>query len=329
MQDFFEQNHCVVQDVNTENDFGKDLYVDLTRDDLESKQHTITGVTAAIQVKSGASYRTATGYRIPIDQHLRCWRDSTVPVLGVVVDSERDVMVWINLTEHLRTRTDDLKHVPIDRSSVLDSSVLVTIEESVRHSAVAHHPLAQLWRNDRADVEQGVWDCMALGRRDVRVFRGLRASIPWIDEGAMPAVIRVLSSLASHPDRAWTGRNWIPASISGPARATFRWTVEEVIRLTRAAGDEWERGDIGQHVVVMLGEDPDVTVALTAAIAQVYSIDVNEAWMLFCLYLHFRDDEAMQAFEAEIQRYPSFRAHPAFSAVRETIELTGFLPIAD
>jgi hypothetical protein len=122
--DFFEANNCGVQPVNGENDFGKDLYVDLTRDVDPVGNAEVTGITCAIQVKTGPSYRTASGYQIPLDQHLHCWRDSTVPVSGIVCDLERSLMVWVNLTEHLRTRHDDLKYVSAPSSSVLNQQAL-------------------------------------------------------------------------------------------------------------------------------------------------------------------------------------------------------------
>src|SRR5690349_7082359 len=90
--EFFETNGCIVQPVNLENDFGKDLYVDLTKDS------TVLGLTCAVQVKSGASYRTRDGYVVPVSTHFHCWRDSTVPVLGIVRDPERGLLVWTDLT---------------------------------------------------------------------------------------------------------------------------------------------------------------------------------------------------------------------------------------
>ncbi|MFG2639252.1 DUF4365 domain-containing protein [Streptomyces sp. NPDC048362] len=45
LRDFLEARDCVVQEVDTANDFGKDLLVDLTED------HEITGQTIAIQVE--------------------------------------------------------------------------------------------------------------------------------------------------------------------------------------------------------------------------------------------------------------------------------------
>jgi len=327
--DFFETHNFVVQPVHGENDFGKDLYVDLTRDVDAAGEAEITGITCAVQVKAGPSYRTASGYQIPIDQHLHCWRDSTVPVIGVVHDPERNVLVWGNLTEHLRTREDDLKNVPIPGSSVLNQAALPRLESSIRQTSVGLHPLVQLWSTNDRDARQAVWDCMAFGRRDARVFKGLRASIPLISAEVLPAIARVLSSLTSHPDRYWSAHNWIEDSVRVPVRETFRWTPSEAILLTRAAQGEWERGTVGQDVTLLFGDDPDIHNVLKVAIDRTYPLERDEAWMLFCVYLHFQGEDAMQVMTAMLPAYPEFRAHPAFDAVVEHIEMTGHLAIAD
>lgn len=321
--EFFETNDCVIQPINSENDFGKDLYVDLTR------AAEITGVTGAVQVKSGSSYRTATGYQIPIDQHLHCWRDSTVPVIGVVCDAERELMVWVNLTQHLRTRVGDLKHVPVPSTAVLNCNALATLESSIRETAVGSHPLVELWSTNSADVRQAVWDCMAVGRHDARVFKGLRAAIPLIQESALPPIIHILASLTCHPDRGWSSSNWIDDSIRRAVRETFRWTPPEAIRMTRAAEWEWERGSIGQDVSLLFANDPDIREVLEQAVEMTYASNFEESWMLFCLYLHFFDERAAEVMAEKLATYPEFRGHPAFRDVVEHIEANGYLAIAD
>src|SRR5919199_6810704 len=69
VRDFFESNGCVFQEVATDNDYGKDAYVDLAEGDR------ITGLCTAVQIKGGASYRRS--YFIPLDEpHRRIWRES-------------------------------------------------------------------------------------------------------------------------------------------------------------------------------------------------------------------------------------------------------------
>ena len=77
---FFEACDCVFQEVDLGNDYGKDAYVDL----VDGQE--VTGHCVALQIKSGASFRTARGYAIPVEGHEEVWRMSSLPVAGIVYD---------------------------------------------------------------------------------------------------------------------------------------------------------------------------------------------------------------------------------------------------
>jgi hypothetical protein len=59
LRGFLEARDCVVQEVDTANDFGKDLLVDLTEND------ETTGQAIAIQVKSGKNFSREDIWGIP------------------------------------------------------------------------------------------------------------------------------------------------------------------------------------------------------------------------------------------------------------------------
>lgn len=229
---FFEDHGCVVQPVAGENDFGKDIYVDLTRD------ARLTGVTFAAQVKSGTSYRGADGYRIPVDQHADCWRASTVPLLGFVFDPELAALFWINITSFLREQVEVPSFIPVPAKNRLTPAALTSLERSVLEAAHGQHPLVGVWADDSDQARQAVWDCLALGRSDARVLMGLRATVPHLQEALLPDTIRVLSLVTDHPDVWWSEQNWIDHPVRTRVRCIFRWSVAEVTTLTRAAGAE-------------------------------------------------------------------------------------------
>lgn len=105
----------VYQPVNLENDIGKDAYVDFL---------SATGeflASAAVQVKSGRSYRRKDGYAIPTTRALLClWASSAMPVIGVVVDEEREVMVWADLST-AAGRATSTAPIPISVEAVFHS----------------------------------------------------------------------------------------------------------------------------------------------------------------------------------------------------------------
>src|SRR5689334_14627193 len=73
-------NH-VVQRVETENDFGRDAFVELVADG------ELTGKVIGLQVKSGASYFHGGRWVIPGDvSDFTLWRESSVPMFGIVHD---------------------------------------------------------------------------------------------------------------------------------------------------------------------------------------------------------------------------------------------------
>ena len=79
---FFEANGCVFQEVDQGNDYGKDAYVDLVDGDK------VSGHCIALQIKGGKKYKRANGYVIPIESHELVWRQSPLPIAGIVFDSE-------------------------------------------------------------------------------------------------------------------------------------------------------------------------------------------------------------------------------------------------
>ncbi|MGW0968744.1 tetratricopeptide repeat protein [Streptomyces sp. NPDC002516] len=90
-----EENDQIVQEIDGGNDYGEDLLVMFTKDGYR------TGVSIAVQVKSGAKYKRANGYAIPVDEHADDWQRSLLPVFGVVFDVDTRKLFWTNLTEAL------------------------------------------------------------------------------------------------------------------------------------------------------------------------------------------------------------------------------------
>jgi hypothetical protein len=114
---FFEHNQCVFQEVAQQNDFGKDGYLDL------SEGGVVTFLCAAVQIKSGITYRAASGdYFIPVETHANTWRRSTVPVFGLVYDPADGLIRWVDLTGYLRGNPEQTSgNVPVSRRHTLDA----------------------------------------------------------------------------------------------------------------------------------------------------------------------------------------------------------------
>jgi tetratricopeptide (TPR) repeat protein len=122
VRSIFEQHGCIFQEVDGANDYGKDAYVDLTENGL------LSGTCAALQIKGGRSFGCATrGYRIPADaSHRHVWRESTIPVMGIVYDPAAVSLHWVNLTEFLRVHRKESGAIPVPLDNRLQPQTILT-----------------------------------------------------------------------------------------------------------------------------------------------------------------------------------------------------------
>ena len=116
---FFEANEFVFQEVDTDNDYGKDAYVDVT------DGGTVTGFMVALQIKGGESYRRTGGYRIPLDKHEAIWREATPPVGGIVHDPVDGLLRWCNISEYLEQHPNDAgSYIPVPHDHDFDHAAM-------------------------------------------------------------------------------------------------------------------------------------------------------------------------------------------------------------
>lgn len=325
LQSFLEQNRCVFQEVAQQNDFGKDAYVDLGNPD-----GVITCLCAALQIKSGASYRTSGGdYFIPLDEHAETWRFSTVPVFGIVFDPDDKVIRWVDLTGFLRQHPD-LVHgrVPVPRASVLDVSSL----HGEFRTALASHSanglgsltFNLLWPGSRQ--LDGVSDAFALGRFDSRYLLILRRLLLDLRDEALALAIVRLSYIGYHPDIFWTKENWIPEAIKVEVRSTLVWSPEEITHMLKAIDHEdWGRGTLGQCVDVLLTEDANVVPKLELAVQML--LDEGEELKaaraaILCLIQSADQRAEMDRLST---RFPLLLEHDWFRDVAATVRQWGFI----
>jgi Domain of unknown function (DUF4365) len=119
----FESCDFVFQEVNLANDYGKDAYVDTT------EEGGLTGLCIGVQIKGGTSYRRPCGYGIPIDKaHEKVWRNSNVPIGGIVFDPENEKLYWCNISGYLLDHPTKYvgSYIPVPRENVLTEKTLRT-----------------------------------------------------------------------------------------------------------------------------------------------------------------------------------------------------------
>ncbi|MFI8499654.1 DUF4365 domain-containing protein [Streptomyces sp. NPDC085524] len=113
-----EEHDHIVQEIDGGNDHGEDMIVNFTRGGKR------TGCWIAIQVKSGKKYKRANGYAIPVEDHFDDWRQSRIPIVGVVYDMKKKELFWVNLTERLRSTKESPGWVQVANAAQLNGDTV-------------------------------------------------------------------------------------------------------------------------------------------------------------------------------------------------------------
>lgn len=169
----FERCGYIFQEVELGNDFGKDAYVDL----VEGRE--VTGACIALQIKSGESFRRRDGYSIPIADHYSVWRQSSIPVAGIVYDPAEDRLYWCNISEHLESAGGDApKAIPIGKDQFLDETTLETrfkreMARWIDRRSVASSLLQLCSESEKLQIS-AIYDCFGAGRSEPRFLILLR-----------------------------------------------------------------------------------------------------------------------------------------------------------
>ncbi|MEU1219307.1 DUF4365 domain-containing protein [Streptomyces microflavus] len=353
---FLEDQDCVVQEVDTANDFGKDLLVDLTKD------REITGETIAIQVKSGRSFSQGGCWGIPASSvDLHTWYESSTPIYGVIFDPTEREFHWINLSSYVREQMDALRDhknagkqtkqiemrfkghfVPTPEKQTLTQESWENFAGEVRGyiRRFGGRTLLDLMSEDMSAQISAVHDCFALGRGDARALLLLRCTITKLSGYVLAQALHALSHCAANPDIPWSERNWIPLDITRQVRASFNWSPEEILHMIReveetgsAGVSAWERGGYGQSLIVLLWESPDLCERLhSALLTACRGLDDDVAFRTLILYQYFLgircpDTDLRERIESIVKSNPILAGHAVSSGLLSTIADFGWADI--
>jgi len=258
---FFEHHACRFQEIDQQQDIGKDVYVDLADKAL----------CLALQIKSGVSYRTGKGdYVVPVEHHADLWRRSTVPVFGIVYDPDDSQLRWVDLTGYLRAHPDqEGGNVPVSGRQTLDELTLRgAFTNAVRaYGARGTTDLALNLLSPDPFQTGAMYDAWALSRSDPKYLLLLRRFLMDLHPEATRRSIWLLSHIGSHPNILFTKDTWIKPEAEMLLLPSFCWSPEELAHMLRAVDhSDYGRGTLGECLDVLLYEDPNVVRKLHIAI---------------------------------------------------------------
>ncbi|MEV4117492.1 DUF4365 domain-containing protein [Micromonospora sp. NPDC049645] len=307
---FFEEMNCVVQSVDLVNDIGKDLYVDLVED------RRATGLVIAVQIKGGeqtsrhSSAGTTRGIPFtPNDADF--FRSSTVPVVGVAHLQSDPTLHWVNLSDHCAERYANGDNrggfAPAFGPLTRDTwpTFRAAMEEGVRGSSFAG--ALDLASDDALRQAAAVSDCFGLGRRDPRAMLLLRRLLGTLHSDGLHAAIAALAHTTPHPDILWTSANWVNGPVKDRLRREMVWTPEEISKLLTVVednGDMFGRGVFGEHIAMLLLQDPDLQQKAVTLVRTSTDWTVRYRALVYAIYKSDDDSEARNLMSDLLRSVP-------------------------
>lgn len=322
---FFEENGCTFVEVDLASDYGKDAYVDLG-DGVK-----VSPICAALQIKSGLSYKTSTAYAIPANEDdISMWKDSTIPIIGIVFDPSDKQIRWVNISEYLSENEGQITSIPVVASALLKSDALVDFSQSVRRSAKLsrENPLVQLSDEDEERQRRAIVECFGFARVDYRYFIGMKNMLHALPRETRRLALHALGHITSHPDIFWTDKNWIPQSVKTKVRPFLRWSYYEVISILGAVElEEYSRGGLGLTAFMLLTEDPSINETLDDVICKLSSNCNDTFHAAIMLRLYLAGDESISVFLRLVRESPSLIDEPLMKEVKEILDDYGSISV--
>lgn len=262
---FFERHACRFQEIDQQQDIGKDAYVDL------GDKAGITPLCVALQIKSGGKYRTRKGdYVVPVEHHADLWKRSTVPVFGIVYDPDDSELRWVDLTGYLRAHPDqEGGNVPVSGRQILDEVTLRGAFTNAVRSYVSRGTTDLVLNLLSPDPFQtgAMYDAWALSRSDAKYLLLLRRFLMDLHPEATRRSIWLLSHVGLHPNIFFNKDTWIKPEAERLLLPSFRWSPEELAHMLRAVDhSDYGQGTLGECLDVLLYEDPNIVRKLHLAI---------------------------------------------------------------
>ncbi|PSD28794.1 hypothetical protein C7E18_00330 [Stenotrophomonas maltophilia] len=256
--DLFERRHHVFQEVPLQHDFGRDALVDFVH------EGEMTGLSIGLQIKSGASYRRSDGdYFIPVGAHGSVWRDSTVPIFGIVFDPDCGGLFWADITRVLTETTTLPAAIQVSKVQRLDSALGYQgmLDAVKRHAQQPTRDLgARLLSRDQATQIAAVGESWALARHAPHSLVLLRRLITELSPAATRNAIWLLALALGNPDVYYDSKTWLPAHVRDRLSRALGFSAQELTHLLSCVDvEEWQRGGLGQALDVMLFHDQDIS----------------------------------------------------------------------
>ncbi|TRW47427.1 DUF4365 domain-containing protein [Georgenia yuyongxinii] len=237
------------------------------------------------------------------------WRESTVPVFGIVHDPDADSLRWVDLSAAAVLEFDGYlspivtgpfgkASVPVPDDNRMDLDVLPFVSAAKTALRRRSGSLAAALLSDDVDtVKTGIADTFAVGRHDPTAFLLLASLFQRLPSGTRRFAAETLAMTTSHPDVFWTRQNWIPDTIRAGLRQRLRWTESDIVALLTEIDEAGiQRGTIGQTIYHVLAIDQQFQSKLSGVALNRTVPDGARLWAAAIL-LYRAGEDAQEALE--------------------------------
>lgn len=265
-----ERNNSTFQEIELHNDLGNDAYIEFVR------REEATGCCIAVQIKSGASYRTGTGrYIFYSDRdHFQYWAAHVLPVVCIIFDPESDTAYWTDITEHIKSKSVTVEEGPwsVEADKRLDDSTFeyfadycMQYRKSFADDMNFGRALANLSSIDDAErCFDGLYALFSFHRNKLATWYYLVSCLSnYRNSPILRVLVSMLSHIPGHGDIFWSSENILLEPVRTSVLDFMRERLDrrDALTLLSAIDDMGiDRGTIGQcvHSIVDVMRDADV-----------------------------------------------------------------------
>ena len=176
-------------------DLGKDGYLEFTN------ESGMAVFCAAIQIKGVRSLYNSEQYELEVSK-LQCesWRFSTVPVLGIVLDPETQLLYWCDITKTLREQGRKARVYAHKNNQLNSEEGCIAFHKYALARSAASHITFALASEDVSIQVGGAEDVLSFCKSDHRYLILLRRTMFGLHYEALDYAIFVLGKFALNPD---------------------------------------------------------------------------------------------------------------------------------
>lgn len=299
-----DKHNVPFSEVPPDVDFGKDMYIDL------AGQKGVTGRVIAVQAKGGEQTRRATsggvtrGIPFAADD-ATMFRESNIPVLGMTLDSDRNDLLWVDLTAHCGASFErsgkDIGGFAETVNRLNDYHLRAFHSEMLILTKSSRNEIALDLASDDVDRQRSaIVDCFGLGLKDARPLLLVRRMLSWFtDTISARLAVHALTHLTSHPDIFYHPGNTPSPGVEERVRSEMQWSRRELGFLLHVVEDEeemWGRGAFGQHIVSLILASRHNLAGLVKVVADRQIVDeVRRRAFMVALYMASYDRDIVLA----------------------------------